>query len=124
MEDVLGFRRIIAVLLAGVLLMGSGVPGRALEVAEPPQTIPEETVWNTESTEQTEAVTEATEETGPAATTQPPQTEPGKTEPTETEASAVRAPVPTISAATPGRPPTGTGCCSSVPPMPPPGTPW
>jgi len=76
------------VFLAAVLLWGSGVPGRASEVTQPSQTVPEETVHIVETTEHTIAVTEETEETGPAATTQP-QTTPPETDPLETD------PVPT-----------------------------
>ena len=84
MTEALGIRRAIAVLLAGVLLLGSGLPGSASEVTQPQQTIPAETVQMVETTEQTTPAAEETEETGPVETTQP-QTMPTETTPAETE---------------------------------------
>lgn len=76
MEEATEIRRILAALLAAVLLFGSGMSGRAAEITEPMEAAPAETTLPPETTGETTLPETAPEETDLTEETAPEETDP------------------------------------------------
>lgn len=93
MREARGNRRVLSLLLAAALLLGSGSPGRAAEITEPTsETVPIETTMPStvpEGTDATQDTTEPQETTHPEAAMETAAEPSGSTEATEPTEEAV-----------------------------------